>query len=144
MAYDVQSIHKVRPKLSLVSPLVSYICWGYAAVNVLLGLGMYFLYLKNPVVPIAVANIFSYQVWGIIFAGLGIITAFGLVTNNWVVTKNTQIVGVLVKTIWLIALIIRCFISPQSILITAVWFFLTYIQVGVYLYFLPAAVREDD
>jgi hypothetical protein len=135
-------IRQVRPKLSTVAPLTSLICWGYAVINVALGLGLFFLY--NTPVPIAIANILSYQGWGTIFFLLGLLAIRGLLVNNWNFVRHLQMAGLVVKLIWLIALIFRCFIAPASIVITLVWLFFAYIQAAVYIHFIPNDLGEVD
>ena len=139
-----RKITSVRPSLRKVAPLTFWICWGYALVNIILGAGMYFLYLKNPVVPIVVANILSYQVWGVLFWTLGLITGYALITNRWHLTRSAQFVGLFLKTIWGIALIIRSFSAPTTLLITGVWIFLAYVQVMVYIYFIPEVGQSRE
>jgi len=131
-----QALKDARPKLSMVAPLTAAICWGYVVVNMVLGLGMYFLY-ENTVAPIAVARMLTYDQWGVLFFGLGVATAFFLITNNWKATRNAQLVGLLFKAVWAAALIARCFEAPVTILITAVWVFFAYIQAVTYIHFLP-------
>jgi hypothetical protein len=131
-------IKSVRPSLYAVAPLTYCICWGYAVANVLLGAGIFFLY--ETTVPLAVANIFSYQVWGIIFMSLGFSKAFGLLTNNWQLVKQLQFGGLMVKSIWAIALVIRCFSAPPTIVITVIWLFFAFIQAVTYIYFIPKGV----
>lgn len=129
-------INAARPRLYKVAPLTAYICWWYAAVNMLIGLALFALY--EPAVPIAVASIFSYQVWGLLFFSAGASGAYGLIRNHWELVRNAQLWGLLIKAIWLIALIVRSFVSPQTILITLVWILFSAIQAGVYIYFIPA------
>lgn len=125
-----------RPKLSLVAPLSSYIAWAYVFVNVLLGLGMIFLY-NTTVAPIAVASILNYPQWGMLFLVASIVGAYALIKNNWKLVRNIQLYGIALKSFWAVALIVRCFAYPQTILITAVWIFLAYVQIGLYIHFIP-------
>jgi hypothetical protein len=134
-------INQVKPKLSLIAPLTSFICWCYVLVNTVLGFGMMFLY-STPV-PIAVANILPYGVWGGLFILTAISRAYGLMRNDWEFIKKSQLVGLLLKSTWAVALIVRCFSAPQTILITAVWLFLTAIEAGTYIYFLPPRLDTD-
>jgi hypothetical protein len=136
-----RKIANARPPLSKAAPLTFAICWGFAVVNVVLGLGLILLY-STPV-PIAVANILSYREWGVLFLILAIVTAYGLITNNWNITRRTQLIGVLIKTIWMIALIFRSFMFPPTILITAVWFFFVYVQGMTYVHFVPTTPKMD-
>lgn len=134
-------IAAARPALSRAAPLTYAICWGFAVVNMILGLGMIFLY--NAPVPIAVANILSYREWGALFLVLSLVTAYGLIKNDWHLTRNTQLAGVLIKTVWLVALIFRCISFPPTILITAVWFFFVYVQAMTYVHFVPTTIATD-
>lgn len=136
-----KALKEARPPLSTVAPLTAAICWGYVVVNITLGLGMYFLY--DTTVPLAVASIVSYQVWGILFGFLGVATMYFLISNNWKATRNAQLIGLLFKAVWAAALIIRCFEAPQTILITAVWVFFAYIQAATYIHFLPIPKGEN-
>lgn len=135
-----QAILKARPKLSQIAPLTYSICWGYAIMNLVLGAGMYVLYrpsIQGQAAPISIADILSYQIWGFLFFALGVVTVFTLITNHWKATRQFQLVGLLFKAVWAIALLIRCFQEPQTILITSVWLLIAYVQAMVYIYFLP-------
>ena len=50
---------ELSPTTARLSPLTASLCWGFAVVNVLLGIGIALLY-STPV-PLAVANILSYD-----------------------------------------------------------------------------------
>src|SRR5688572_18856571 len=105
-----KKLGSVRPQLRQVAPLTHAICWGYAVINIGIGLGMFFLYETR--VPLAIANILSYPQWGAIFFILGVYTVYALVSNNWAAAKRAQIIGLTVKAIWAIALIFRVFEAP--------------------------------
>lgn len=131
-----QALKIARPKLSTVAPLTAAICWGYVVVNLVLGLGMIFIY-QGTIAPISIAAIFSYPVWGALFLLTSALTCYGLISNNWNISKQSQLLGLGLKSVWAIALIIRCFSYPQTILITGVWIFFAYIQAVTYIHFLP-------
>ena len=135
MATLETKINQIRPRLSRIAPLTSYLCWCFVAINLLLGLGMYLLY--NTPVPIAVASVLSYHQWGIVFGAIGVIMGYALIMNDWLLLRRMHIVGIFVKSTWLIALIVRCLAAPQTILITVIWTFLAAVQLGVYVYFFP-------
>lgn len=135
MARIEADIKAARPGLHSVAPLTYSVCWGYAITNMLLGVGMFFLYATT--VDLAVASLLSYQAWGVIFFVMGLVKAHGLVQNNWVLIRKMLLAGLLVKSVWAIALIIRCFSPPQTIIITLVWLFFAYIQAVTYVYFIP-------
>jgi hypothetical protein len=121
-----QQLMSVRPALRQVAPLTHAICWGYAVINIGIGLGMMFLY--ETTVPIAVANILSYPQWGGIFLALGLYAVYALLTNKWAA----------------IALIFRVFEAPPTIIITLVWLFFAFIQGAVYVYFLPTHAVQGE
>lgn len=120
--------------LKQTAPIVYSICRGFAVVNISLGLGFIFLYKPNAA-SIVVANILTYQEWGIAFLITGLLTAWGLYFDDWDLTRKTQLAGITIKTIWEIALIIRSITAPTTFLIAAVWLFLAYIQSVVYIHF---------
>lgn len=138
-----RKIRGARPRLRKVSPLTWAICWGFAGVNAILGLGMVFTYRGNTA-PIAIASILSYPQWGVAFLAVAALMVYGLFTNNWDLERKSQLAGLTMKAIWLIALIVRCVQYPQTILITGVWLFLVYVQAAVYIYFLPPVFASEE
>jgi Ca2+/Na+ antiporter len=125
-------LNKTHPQHP-IAPLALSLCWGFAVVNILLGIGIAALY--RTTVPLAVANILTYQQWGVIFFLLGLTGSFALLTRRYRLVRQAQLWSVFVKTIWLLALIIRCIFMPQTITITLVWLFFTYVQIMVYVHF---------
>lgn len=123
-----------HPSLFTFNPLVASICWGYAVINILLGLGMAVFYQTR--IPITGVDFMSYQAWGGVFVLLGLAAFYSLLTDNWKLTRQLQAAGLLVKAFWGVALIIRCIVAPQTILVTVIWFFFAYVQAAVY-YFFP-------
>lgn len=119
--------------LAKIPPLTLSLCWGFAVVNTLLGVGLATLY--HTTVPLAVADILTYQQWGAVFIALGLVGAFALTTNRTGLVRQTQLANVLVKAVWLAALAIRCLSYPQTIIITLVWAFFAYVQMMVYIHF---------
>lgn len=132
-------LRRARPRLRVVAPLTWSICWGYVVVNLLIGVGLYLTYRPSSQILI-INNVFTYQVWGIIFIALSLAKAYGLVTNRWSLVKNMLISGLLVKAFWLAALIQRSIVDPRTMLITAIWLFFAYIQAVTYVYFTPAVL----
>lgn len=125
--------NRVNVTAPRIAPLTLSLCWGFAVINILLGYVLATSFETN--VPLAVANILTYQQWGVLFIALGVIGAFGLITHRPFLVKNTQLASVLVKAIWEAALVIRCFIVPQSLVITLIWGCLLYVQMMVYIHF---------
>lgn len=137
-----RKLHQARPGLRLYNPIVFWICWGYAVVNIILGLGMIFLY--HTPIDLAIASLLSYPAWGGLFLLTAVVGAYSLITNNWNLCRKALILGIILKSIWGIALVVRCLEAPQTILITAVWFFFTYIQTLTYVFFYPPIGVRDE
>lgn len=130
-------IAQAKPSLYTLDPLRAAICWGYAVVNIAIGIGLYYLFSTS--LPIAVANILPYRAWGVVFAFLGLATMYALITNNWNLTRRLQLGGLFIKSIWEIALILRFIDAPQTIIVALVWLFFAYIQAVLYIFFFPRA-----
>lgn len=137
-----QKILQARPRLSQVAPLTNAICWIFVIINIVLGLGMYFLYQTS--IELAVANILSYQQWGLLFGSSGLLSAYSLIRNEHMLTKRLLWLGLCLKAIWAIALVIRCLTAPQTILITAVWVGLLSFQAVTYIYFFPRSQAKES
>jgi hypothetical protein len=86
---------------------------------------------------LSIASILSYPAWGALFMLTAIVGTYSLVTNNWKLCRQALILGIFLKSIWGIALIVRCIEAPQTILITAIWIFFAYIQTLTYVFFYP-------
>lgn len=123
----------VGTALYKVAPLVAAICWGFAIINVCLGVGL--LLVGNNTVPIAVADILSYPQWGFVFIALGAVMMFFLLTARNTRVRQTLLLGVFVKGIWLTALIINTLSDLRSIVVMFIWLFFAYIQIMTYAHF---------
>lgn len=143
MSEIAKQLQQARPKLKRVAPLTAALSWGFFWINIVIGIGLMFLYTQTTS-PIAVVNILSYRQWGAIFFLTSLAMGYALLKNNWKMIKNLQIVGLVLKSIWLVALIIRCIANPTTILITAVWAFFAYVQAALYVHFLPTVSLKDD
>lgn len=137
MAAHTATSEHPRPTLFTVAPLTASICWIFAAVNTIVGLAL--LYLYEPTQPILVVNsVFTFDVWGYIFLLLAVFGVFAIVTNDWELIKKTLLAGLLVKCIWLIALIGRSLVHPRTtVLLTAIWVLFALVQAVTYVFFLP-------
>lgn len=131
-----QSLKAARPRLSLIDPKTSAFCWGFAVANMLLGLGVFFIY-NESVVPLAIAGLISYKWWGTLFFTVGALTAYFLVINDWQLIRRMQLVALTLKSIWATALLFTVFTEHRAIIITIIWLLLAYFQATVYIYFLP-------
>lgn len=150
---DLQKqLRQARPKLKVVSPLAYWIMLSLATFNVVFGSVLFLALDQNRLsAPLLIVNeVFTYQFWGLIFIGLGLLKFFSLWANNWNLARNTLLMGVTVKITWAVALAIRTFVSPGTFLVNLVWITLALIQMGTYIWFLPPAIggntkqRRDD
>lgn len=130
-------LRKLRPPLYKVSPLTVAICWLFVAVNMVIALSLVFIY--APARPISIiTGFFSLTVWGLLFGALGLVGAYVLIRNHWEAIRLTLMLGLVVKCIWLLALIQRTIESPQStILLTCIWFLFAGVQAATYIFFFP-------
>jgi hypothetical protein len=140
LVLENKRLKQARPSLFKVAPLVYCICWGFAIVNLLIALGMATFVATK---PIAIAQLLTYRQWGAVFGLLAIVGAYSLSSNNWKLARNVMLAGLAVKAVWLVALIARAFIVPSTLLITAVWLFIAYVQALTYVYFLPKIGGPD-
>lgn len=116
-----------------IGPLTSSLCWGFAIVDMLLGIGFALLY--HTTVPLAVANILTYRQWGIAFFVIGFVCVITLLRGASALVRCTQAASIVVYSIWLAALVIRSFVLPASVIITLVWAFFAYVQIMVFIHF---------
>lgn len=128
-----------RPRLRFVSPLSYYIVLIYALLNILIGLDFFLEFDRLRVVTslIIVNNVTDYHFWAIVFTAIGITKLYALSKNNWGLMRNTLLLGVAVKAAWGIALMVRVFIAPGTILIALLWAALALIQIATFIFFLP-------
>lgn len=137
-------IKAARPRLKTVSPLAHWIVIALAAFNIVFGLSLFTAFDANRYsAPLLIVNnIFTYQFWGLVFMGLGVLKIYSVYTNNWTLARNSLIGGVSVKAAWAIALTVRSFVSPGTLLVNFMWITLALIQMGTYIYFMPPAVER--
>lgn len=137
-----KEIQNARPSLKVVSPLTHWVISSLGIFNILFGVILFLAMDANRVsAPLLIVNeLFTYQMWGIIFIVLGVIKLLSLYTNNWSLAKKSLLLGVAIKSTWAIALAVRSFISPGTFLVNMVWVTLAAIQIGTYIYFMPPAI----
>lgn len=142
-------LQQARPRLRLVSPLVFWICVIYIILNLAIGLDFILEFDKLRVAAslIIVNNLTDYHFWGVVFLSLSGVKAYALWKNNWQLIRNMLLVGVAVKAAWAIALLVRIFIAPGTILIALLWVALAMIQIITYIFFMPPlpgfGLRDD-
>lgn len=133
-----KAIKEARPKLSLVSPLVSKIIVGFIVMNILLGIALIAKlgYVVNGLV--IAPNEFAFQLWGGVFIILGVTKLIAYIRNDWKTLRMILVIAVFIKIIWMLALIVRYvsgeFTNPFLLII---WVFITHVQAMAYIHFMP-------
>lgn len=137
MNETARKLKALRPSLWLVSPLTAAIVLGYGIINILLGVGLFSYVNPSPNALFAIINsVMTYQVWGSIFIVLGLFKLYSLAMNNWRMMRISLIIGIVVKSIWAIALFFR-YLDGGSILLLIIWLFFAYVQLVTYINFTP-------
>ena len=113
------------PQLKHVSPFTYFICWGYVFTNILIGLGLIITNLTTSPYVI-VRGPFTYKFWGGCFIFLAILGAIALLANKWRFIRGVLVSGLILKSLWLYALMIAYSVSELTIL--GMFGFLAYIQ----------------
>lgn len=133
-----QQIRQARPKLKDVSPLAAAIVVGFGIMNIVLGLGLITSRVRT--VDLMIINQFTtYEVWGVIFAAVGLASLIGFAVNSWKTMRVMLVIGVFLKMWWLAALAIRLFAGHyDNILFLSLWGMLAFVQVMTYIHFIPA------
>lgn len=133
-------ILQARPPLSKVAPIVFWVSLGYGIVNLVLAVGMYNF---NPTVGLAiVTGFFTYQFWAAVFLVAGIGMLYAIHKNDWLMLRGFLIIGLVVKLMWLIALIFRV-LEGGSIFLVAIWLFFAYVQ-AITIIFMPVVDTGGD
>lgn len=132
-----QQIKELRPSLRQVAPLSWYIVLGFGILNVVLGVSL----IKLPVKHIAIISQYTPSwVYGAMFTILGLLMFWGLIRNNWKLMRRTLAAGLLLKAVWLFALIL-ILLHGGDPYVLSLWLFLTYIQAVAYVFFVPVHVK---
>ena len=137
-----KQIQEARPTLKIVSPLSHWIMLVMGLFNIVFGVSLFLAFDADRVsAPLIIVNEYlSYQFWGVVFMALGLAKLWSLYTNNWNLSRHTLITGVAVKAAWAVALTIRSFVSPDTLLVNFIWVTLALIQMGTYVWFMPPSV----
>lgn len=139
-----KQIQHARPSLRLVSPLAYWDVLIMGFFNILLGISFLFGIDANRVsAPLLIVNdLFTYDFWGLVFLTLGFVKLFALMSNDWKLARSTLFFGVSIKAAWMVALIIRSFVSPGTVFFAVVWATIALLQMGAYIWFMPPASGE--
>jgi hypothetical protein len=133
-------MNQKRPRLVHVAPFTYWICVGYAAVDIIFAAG---LLSYHPVVPYVIVgqHIFTLQWWGAIFGVLGIAGFIALMANSWRWIRALLALGLVTKSLWFFALLIRT--ADGGALVTlAMWTFLAYAQLLTVIFFPDEIIKQ--
>lgn len=129
-----RKIKELRPNLRHIAPLTWTLILGFGVLNLVLGVSLMYFKLGTPLA--IVSEITPLPLYGVYFFMLGVFMLYHLVRNNWRAMRVLLLMGLLIKTIWLFALVIRLF-QGGSAIILSLWLFITYVQAMTYIYFIP-------
>lgn len=134
-----KEIRKARPRLRVVSPLAFWVVLVMGLFNLALG-ATFILGLDASKITtslLIVNEVFTFEFWGVIFIALGLVKLYSLWSNNWSLARRTLFFGVSIKAAWMVALTIRTFISPGTVLFNLLWVTIALLQMGAYIWFMP-------
>ena len=140
-----KAIQAARPRIRTISPLSYWTILIMGFFNLFIG-SMFIFFtgvIKYNAPLLVVNNVITFKVWGVVFIAIGLLKLYSLLINRWDIARNSIIIGVAVKAMWMIALIIRAFIAPQTILFTILWATIALLQMGAYIWFMPPLVKEE-
>lgn len=143
---EVDKIIKIiRPSLRVIAPHTYWFTIGFGTFNLLTGL---FLLGIPGLVRLELLGVLSIKVWAGVFIMMGVSSLYFILTNNWKISRNFSLIGVILKSAWWLELLSIIIIdhSPYMILIKAlflVWSLLLYLQIFTYIYFTPKVSRDD-
>jgi len=123
-----RQLKEVRPSLRLVAPHTFYTGLGFAVFNIVMG-AISFNYLSSRLTLIGVVGI---KTWAVLFECIGLLFFYSLVINNWRLLRQLMLIGICVKTAWLMELL-----ADQKFVLSTLWLLILYLQCLNYIYFTP-------
>ncbi len=132
-----KQLSHIRPSLRIVAPQTYYISWGFAVFNVLAGLSL----MNFPQTQFLIVGAINLKAWAIIFVVMGVLFLYALLTNQWRMLRSLHLMGVMVKTVWLMELVARAIVGKSFVLV-CIWALLLYLQAVTYRYFTPVESRN--
>ncbi len=123
-----KKIREARPNLSVVSPLVWSICWGYVVVNV---------FIAHSLWVGTTSFILDRRIWAVVFLLLGAGLARSLVRNDWKAIKRFLTAGLFIKSTWTIYLVLITIQYPSTSGILGLWLFMSFVQAMTIIHFVP-------
>lgn len=139
-----KKIEKARPRLSIVAPLTHAIIVCFIFGNILIGYGLFTTHVGETARRVPIVNDYlTFEVYGVMFMSLTVLMAYGLFKNNWALLRKSLIFGVLLKSVWTVALVFAV-LRGGSIAILGAWATLLALQMVTYIYFVsPPKVFND-
>lgn len=137
----VDQIRAARPSLRLVSPISYWFVILMGVFNILIGIAFItsLSELTNDLALRAVSKIIPFDTWGFLFILLGVAKLYSIITNSWSLARYSLLAGVLLKSVWAVALVIRSFYEEDVLFTTYMWISMAITQIICYIYFLPPA-----
>ena len=135
----VDQIRAARPSLRLVSPISYWFVILMGVFNILIGIAFITSLgeFTNDLALRAVSKIIPFDMWGFLFILLGVAKLYSIITNSWGLARYSLLAGVLLKSAWAVALVIRSFYAEDGLFTTYMWISIAITQIICYIYFLP-------
>lgn len=132
-----RAIKDIRPSLKAVAPITYYCCWVFAVFNVAVSIPLFNVNETSFVIVGAI----SLQIWSTVFMVMGLTIAYSLMVNSWRLSRALMLIGVFVKSAWLMELIART-TSGKSFILVVIWATLIGLQGVIFTYFTPIGTRH--
>ena len=135
----VGQIRAARPSLRLVSPISYWFVILMGVFNIIIGIAFItsLSELTNDLALRAVSKIIPFDMWGFLFILLGVAKLYSIITNSWSLARHSLLAGVLLKSVWAVALVIRSFYDEDCLFTTYMWISMAITQIICCIYFLP-------
>lgn len=134
-----RKIRQAQPRLRKARPLPFWIITIFAGFNIALGVSLYLSFDASRISAslLVVNELFTFRFWGIVFVLVGLLKIFALTTNNWILARQSLLIGVSIKAAWAIALTVRAFTSSGTLLVDLMWITLALIQIATFIFLVP-------
>lgn len=140
-----RDLRRARPSLRVLAPLNYWVLSAIAYFNLIFGTVFYLNTEERINTPLeAVNSVLTYDFWGIVMVLLGAVSLFSLYTNRWELIRKTIVAGVVIKTAWSIAILMRSVAFPDTILAGLSWALVALIHIGCYVFFAPKIPGDEE
>lgn len=127
-------LKELRPGLREVAPLTWSLILGFGILNLVLGVSLMTYPLGQQVAIVTTYT--PLPLHGLYFVILGALMLVNLWRNNWKWLRILLLAGLLIKAVWLFALVVRLFTGGNAITLS-LWLFITHVQAVAYVHFIP-------